>query len=134
MGGDECFKTFWEQSDAIKSLMKKEGLKNMEEVQSYFEKRLEKIVTSKGKKFMGWDEILEGGLAPNAAVMSWRGIKGGIAAAKLGHEVVMSPTTFVYLDYMQADAAIEPPVYATLRLKTTYSWEPVPDSVDAKFI
>ena len=134
MGGDECPKNYWEKSDAIKALMQKEGLKNMEEVQSYFEKRLEKIVESKGKKFMGWDEILEGGLAPDAIVMSWRGIKGGIEAAKQGHQVVMSPTTFVYLDYMQADAVMEPHVYATLRLKTTYEFEPVPDSVDAKFI
>ncbi len=134
IGGDECAKNFWEKSDAVKQLMKKEGLKNMEEVQSYFEKRVEKIVASKGKKVIGWDEILEGGLAPNAAVMSWRGIKGGIEAAKLGHEVVMSPTTFVYLDYMQGDALMEPPVYATLRLNTTYSFEPVPDGVDAKFI
>ena len=114
--------------------MQKEGLKNMEEVQSYFEKRVEKIVESKGKKIIGWDEILEGGLAPNAAVMSWRGMKGGIAAAKLGHDVVMSPTDFAYLDYMQGDKIIEPPVYATLRLKKAYSFEPVPNSVDAKFI
>jgi hexosaminidase len=118
----------------VKALMQKEGLKNMHEVQSYFEKRVEKIVTSKGKKFMGWDEILEGGLAPNAAVMSWRGIKGGIEAAKLGHEVVMSPTTFAYLDYMQADPIIEPRIYASLRLSKAYQFEPVPDSVDAKFI
>lgn len=134
MGGDETFKTFWEKSDAIKALMQKEKLKNMDEVQSYFEKRVEKIVESKGKKFMGWDEILEGGIAPNAVVMSWRGIKGGIRAAKMGHEVVMSPTTFAYLDYMQGDSAIEPRVYATLRLKTAYSFEPVPDSVNPKFI
>jgi hexosaminidase len=134
MGGDECPKNYWEKSDAIKQLMQKENLKTMEEVQSYFEKRLEKIVESKGKKFMGWDEILEGGLAPDAMVMSWRGIKGGIQAARLGHEVVMSPTTFVYLDYMQADAVMEPHVYATLRLKTAYQFEPVPDSIDQKFI
>jgi hexosaminidase len=134
VGGDECAKNFWEKSDAIHQLMQKEGLKTMEEVQSYFEKRVEKIVESKGKKVIGWDEILEGGLAPNALVMSWRGVKGGIQAAKMGHEVVMSPTTFVYLDYMQGDAVIEPPVYATLRLKTTYSFEPVPDSVDSKLI
>ncbi|MEO6000778.1 MAG: family 20 glycosylhydrolase [Chitinophagaceae bacterium] len=134
IGGDECAKNFWEKSDAVKQLMQKEGLKNMEEVQSYFEKRVVKIVSSKGKKVIGWDEILEGGLAPNAAVMSWRGIKGGIEAAKLGHEVVMTPTTFVYLDYMQGDEMLEPPVYATLRLKTSYSFEPVPDGVDAKFI
>jgi hexosaminidase len=134
VGGDECAKNFWEKSDAVKQLMQKEGMKNMEEVQSYFEKRVEKIVESKGKKLIGWDEILEGGLAPNAVVMSWRGIKGGIQAAGLGHQVVMSPTTFVYLDYMQSDALVEPPVYATLRLKTVYSFEPVPEGVDPKFI
>jgi len=134
MGGDETPKNFWEKSDAIKALMQKEGLKNMEEVQSYFEKRLEKIVMSKGKKFMGWDEILEGGLAPSAAVMSWRGMKGGTEAAKMKHEVVMSPTTFAYLDYMNGDPAIEPHVYSTLRLSKAYQFEPVPDSVDAKYI
>jgi hexosaminidase len=134
MGGDECPKNFWEKSGAIKALMQKEGLKNMEEVQSYFEKRLEKIVESKGKKFMGWDEILEGGLAPDAVVMSWRGMAGGIQATKMGHEVVMSPTTFAYLDYMQGDPAIEPHLFATLRLKKAYQFEPVPDSVDAQFI
>jgi len=106
----------------------------MEEVQSYFTKRLEKIVESKGKKFIGWDEILEGGLAPSAAVMSWRGMKGGIEAAKMGHEVVMSPTDFTYIDYMQGDAIIEPRVYATLRLSKAYQFEPVPDGVDPKFI
>ncbi len=134
LGGDECPKNFWEKSEAVKMLMQKEGLKNMEEVQSYFEKRVEKIVESKGKRFMGWDEILEGGLAPNAVVMSWRGMKGGIEAAKMGHEVVMSPTTFAYLDYMQGDPSIESKVYATLRLDKTYQFEPVPDSVDAKLI
>jgi hexosaminidase len=91
-------------------------------------------VESKGKKLIGWDEILEGGLAPNAIVMSWRGIQGGIQAAKMGHQVVMSPTTFVYLDYMQGDRLIEPPVYATLRLKTAYEFNPVPDSVDGNLI
>jgi hexosaminidase len=134
MGGDECNKMFWAKSDSVAALMKKENLKTYEEVQSYFEKRLEKIVESKGKKFMGWDEIIEGGLGPNAAVMSWRGIQGGITAAKLGHEVVMSPTTFAYLDYMQSDRIMEPHVYASLRLSTSYEFEPVPDSVNAKLI
>ena len=134
VGGDECPKNYWEKSDAIKALMQKEGLKTQEEVQSYFEKKVEKIIESKGKKVIGWDEILEGGLAPNAAVMSWRGIKGGIEAAKMGHQVVMSPTTYTYLDYMQSDAVVEPPVYATLRLKTAYEFEPVPEGVDPKFI
>ncbi len=134
MGGDECAKNFWEQSDAIKALMQKEGLKTQEEVQSYFEKRVEKIVESKGKKFLGWDEILEGGLAPDAIVMSWRGMKGGIEAAKMGHQVVMSPTTFAYLDYMNGDPAIEPRVYSSLRLSKAYQFEPAPDSVDSKLI
>ena len=134
MGGDECPKNYWEKTPAIKQLMQKEGLKTMEEVQSYFTKRLEKIVESKGKKFIGWDEILEGGLAPSAAVMSWRGMKGGIEAAKMGHEVVMSPTDFTYIDYMQGDAIIEPRVYATLRLSKAYQFEPVPDGVDPKYI
>jgi hexosaminidase len=134
MGGDECAKNFWEKSAEVKALMEKEGLKTMQEVQSYFEKRVEKIVSSKGKKFMGWDEILEGGLAPGAAVMSWRGMTGGIAAAKMGHEVVMSPTTFAYIDYMQGDPIVEPRVYATLRLNKAYQFEPVPEGIDPKFI
>ena len=134
MGGDECPKNYWEKTPAIKQLMAKEKLKTMDEVQSYFTKRVGKIVESKGKKLIGWDEILQGGLAPGAAVMSWRGIKGGIEAAKLGHEVVMSPTDFAYLDYMQSDVIIEPRVYATLRLSKAYQFEPVPEGVDPKFI
>lgn len=134
IGGDECSKNFWEKSDAVKALMKKEGLKNMEEVQSYFVKRVGKIVESKGKKFIGWDEILEGGLAPGAAVMSWRGMKGGIEAAKSNHEVVMSPTTYAYLDYMQGDPFIESRVYASLRLSKAYEFEPLPEGVDPKFV
>jgi hexosaminidase len=124
MGGDETARNFWEKSPLIKALMKKEKLKDLNEVQSYFVKRVEKIINAKGKKMIGWDEILDGGLAPNAAVMSWRGMKGGIEAAKQGHEVVMSPTDFAYIDYMQGDGP-EPPVYATLRLKKAYEFEPV---------
>lgn len=134
MGGDETFKTFWQKSDEVKALMKREKLKTMEEVQSYFTRRVEKIVLSKGKKFMGWDEILEGGISPNAAVMSWRGMKGGIEAAKMGHEVVMSPTDYAYIDYMQGDVAIEPRVYASLRLSKAYQFEPLPEGVDPKYI
>ncbi len=134
MGGDETARNFWEKSEPIKALMKKENLKNLDEVQSYFVKRVEKIINSKGKKMIGWDEILDGGLAPNAAVMSWRGMKGGIEAAKQGHEVVMSPTDFVYIDYMQGDASLEPPVYASLRLKKAYQFEPLPEGVDPKLI
>jgi len=83
---------------------------------------------------IGWDEILQGGLSPNSVVMSWRGYEGGTEAAKLGHEVVMSPYTNVYLDLMQGDSAIEAPVYATVRLKDSYKFEPVPYGVDPKYI
>ena len=134
MGGDETARNFWEKSEQIKALMQKENLKNLDEVQSYFVKRVEKIINSKGKKMIGWDEILDGGLAPNAAVMSWRGMKGGIEAAKQGHEVVMSPTDFAYIDYMQGDASIEPPVYATLRLKKAYQFEPLPEGINPSLV
>ncbi|MBI1343661.1 MAG: family 20 glycosylhydrolase [Terrimonas sp.] len=134
MGGDETARNFWEKMPEIKALMKKENLKNLDEVQSYFVKRVEKIVESKGKKLIGWDEILQGGLAPNAAVMSWRGLKGGIEAAQQNHEVVMSPTTYVYFDYMQGDKIIEPPVYASLRLKKVYEFDPLPPGVSKKYI
>lgn len=134
MGGDETARNFWEKSEEIKALMQREHLKNLDEVQSYFVKRVEKIINSKGKKMIGWDEILDGGLAPNAAVMSWRGMKGGIEAAKLGHEVVMSPTEFAYLDYMQGDASLEPFVYASLRLKKAYQFDPLPAGVDPRLV
>ena len=134
MGGDECAKNFWEKSDQVKQLMQKEGLKDMNAVQAYFVSRVSKIITSKGKKMIGWDEILDGGLVPTATVMSWRGMKGGIEAAKMGHEVVMTPNDFVYVDFMQSDVAIEPPVYATLRLKKTFEYEPIPEGVDPKLI
>ncbi len=134
VGGDEAPHNFWEKNKQVKALMQREGLKNMHEVQGYFEKRLEKIVLSKGKKFMGWDEIMEGGLAPTAAVMSWRGMKNGIEAARMGHEVVMSPTTYAYLDYMQADPIIETRIYASLRLSKSYEFDPQPDSVKTNLI
>jgi hexosaminidase len=135
MGGDEAPHNFWEKNPMIKTLMQKEGLKSMEEVQNYFTKRVEKIVRSKGKKFIGWDEItMGGGLPSSAAVMSWRGMKYGAEAAKKGHEVVMSPTDYAYLDYMQGDVAMEPRIYASLRLNKTYQFDPLPNGVDAKYI
>ncbi|TKC04413.1 beta-N-acetylhexosaminidase [Pedobacter frigoris] len=134
MGGDEAPFNFWEKNDAIKALMQKEGLKNMHQVQGYFEKRIQKIVEAKGKKFMGWDEILDGDMPSSAAVMSWRGMKYGIDAAKKKHEVVMSPSTYAYLDYMQADVITEPKVYASLRLSKSYEFDPIPAGVDPKFI
>jgi len=83
---------------------------------------------------IGWDEILKGGLADGAAVMSWRGMKGGTEAAKMGHEVVMSPTTYAYLDYMQGDPSIENHIYANLSLQKAYSFEPIPEGVNPKYI
>ena len=134
VGGDECYKGYWAQDVGCQALMKKLNIRHVEDLQGYFMSRLEKILEAKGKKLLGWDEILEGGISPKATVMSWRGIKGGIEAAHLGHEVVMTPTTFAYIDYMQGDPTIEPPIYAYLRAKTSYSFEPVPEGVDAKYI
>lgn len=134
VGGDECYKGFWTKDPGCQALMKKMNITKPEELQAYFMKRLETILKAKGKKMIGWDEILEGGLAPEATVMSWRGIKGGIEAAKMGHDVVMTPTTFAYLDYQQGDYTVEPEMYANLRLSKSYSFEPVPEGVDAKYI
>jgi len=134
VGGDECYKGYWTQDAGCQALMKKQNMSTPEELQAYFMKRVEGILKAKAKKLIGWDEILEGGIAPEATVMSWRGIKGGIEAAKLGHDVVMTPTTFAYLDYLQGEPTIEPPIYATLRLNKCYSFEPVPEGVDAKYI
>ena len=134
VGGDECYKGFWAQDAGCQALMKKMNMKRPEELQAYFMKRVEVILKAKGKKLIGWDEILEGGIGPEATVMSWRGIKGGIEAAKMGHYVVMTPTTFAYLDYQQGESTIEPPIYAGLRLQKCYSFEPVPEGVEAKYI
>ena len=134
MGGDEAYHGYWEEDPAVQKFMKKNKIKDSHELQSYFVKRVEKIISSKGKKMIGWDEILEGGLAEGAAVMSWRGMKGGIEAAKLGHEVVMSPTTFAYLDYTQGDHSVENAIYADLSLEKSYSFEPIPEGIDSKYI
>ena len=134
VGGDECYKGFWTQDNGCQALMKKQNMSTPVELQAYFMKRVEGILKAKGKKLIGWDEILEGGIAPEATVMSWRGIKGGIEAAKLGHDVVMTPTTFAYIDYQQGEPTVEPSIYASLRLNKCYGFEPVPEGVDAKYI
>jgi hexosaminidase len=134
MGGDENAKNNWEKSPNVHALMKKEGLKDQMEVQSYFVKRMQKIINSKGKKMMGWDEILQGGLSGDAAVMSWQGVKGGIEAAKQGHKVVMSPNDYNYIDYYQGELTAEGKVYRGLRMKTTYSFEPIPAGIDPTLI
>lgn len=134
VGGDECYKGYWANDPGCQALMKQLNIRHVEDLQGYFMNRVEKILTAKGKKLLGWDEILEGGISPGATVMSWRGIKGGIEAAQAGHNVVMTPTTFAYLDYTQGDPSVDPPIYASLRAQKCYSFDPVPDGVDAKYI
>jgi len=134
VGGDECYKGYWKEDEGCQKLMKELSIRHVEDLQGYFMNRVVAILKKNGKKLIGWDEILEGGIAPEATVMSWRGIKGGIEAAQMGHDVVMSPTTFAYLDYNQGERTVDPPIYASLRLKKCYSFEPVPDGVDAKYI
>ena len=134
MGGDECYKGFWEKSDAVKQLMQRENLKDMHEVQSYFVKRVQKIINSKGKKMMGWDEIMDGGLASGASVMSWQGMRGGTTAAKAKHHVVMSPNDFAYVDLYQGDPVAEPPSYSKVLLKKSYEFNPLPPGVDSQYI
>ena len=133
-GGDEAPYTFWKKSPAVKQLMEREKINDMAGVQSYFGKRVEQIILAKGKKMMGWDEILEGGITPTTALMSWRGIDYGIEASLSGHQVVMSPTNYVYIDYMQGDLSTEPRVYSSLRLRQTYSFDPVPAGADEEYI
>lgn len=133
-GGDEAPYTFWEKSDDVKNLMKNNGMRSMAEVQSYFGKRVEKIILAKGKKMMGWDEILEGGITPTTGLMSWRGIKYGIEASKSGHAVVMSPSSFTYIDLMQGDVSTDPRVYSSLRLNQTYKFNPIPEGADGRYI
>ena len=125
VGGDECPKTRWIKCPSCQKRIKEEGLKDEKELQSYFIKRIEKFIISKGKRLIGWDEILEGGLAPEATVMSWRGVAGGIDAAKQGHDVIMSPNSFVYLDYYQCEPAGQPlAIGGYLPLEKVYSFDP----------
>ena len=126
IGGDEAVKNGWKDCPDCQRRMKEEGLSSVDELQSYFIHRIEKFVNAKGRKIIGFDEILEGGLAPNATVMSWRGTQGGIKAIKSGHDVIMSPVEYYYIDYSQ-DAPSKEPVsiggYTPLR--TVYSYEPL---------
>ncbi|MCX8481297.1 MAG: beta-N-acetylhexosaminidase, partial [Sediminibacterium sp.] len=116
IGGDECVKNYWDNNKEVKNLMAKENLHNSEEVQAYFTKKILHLIQLKNKKIIGWDEILEGGLDSNAAVMSWRGEVGGIKASNEKHKVVMTPAEYCYLDYYQGEKMAEPPVYRGLRL------------------
>ena len=127
IGGDECPKASWKQCPHCQALIKKLGLKDEYELQSWFIQRMEKYINSKGRQIIGWDEILEGGLAPNARVMSWLGEEGGIKAAQQHHEVVMAPYPKYYLDYWQADPDSEPlAMGGPTLLRTMYDYNPVP--------
>ena len=145
IGGDECPKTAWKNSTFCQQLIRQLGLRDdvtpskvdgvkhskEDKLQSYFVTRMEKYLNGKGRNIIGWDEILEGGLAPNATVMSWRGVEGGLNAAKAGHNAIMTPMPYAYLDFYQEDPAIAPTTiggYTTL--KKTYSYNPVPDDAD----
>lgn len=133
IGGDEATKTEWEKCPDCRKRVKTEGLKDVFELQSYFIKRIEKFVNSKGKILLGWDEILEGGLPAEATVMSWRGFKGGIEAANQGHDVVMTPTSDCYLDYYQGPENQEPPgIGGYLPLSKVYNFNPVPAELNAE--
>ncbi|MCB0827019.1 MAG: family 20 glycosylhydrolase, partial [Armatimonadetes bacterium] len=133
IGGDECPKIKWKESAFCQELMRREGLKDEFELQSYFVRRIEKHLNSKGKQIIGWDEILEGGVAPNATIMSWRGLEGGIEAAQAGHDVIMTPTSYCYLDYYQSDHPDEPlAIGGFLPLQTVYSFEPIPEALNAE--
>ena len=134
VGGDENAKNFWEKSEYIKKLMEKENIPTIHAVQNYFTRRVEKIIKAKGKKMIGWDEILEGELNENTAIMSWQGTQGGIAGSKRKLKVVFAPTSYAYFNYMQGDPAIEPPVHSTKLLKTTYETEPLPEDVDDTYV
>ncbi|PZR24863.1 MAG: beta-N-acetylhexosaminidase [Citrobacter freundii] len=137
VGGDECPKANWKRCPLCQQRMKENGLKDEHELQSYFIQRMEKYLNSKDRKLIGWDEILEGGLAPNAAVMSWRGEAGGIEAAKQHHEVVMTPTDYVYFDYSQTTNEDSVTIGGYINLEKVYGYNPIPpalDSAEAKYV
>lgn len=133
IGGDEVTKTRWKECPKCQKRIKDENLKDEDELQSYFVKRIEKFIVSKGRKLIGWDEILEGGLAPEATVMSWRGMNGGIEAAKAGHDVIMTPTSYCYFDYYQGKQELEPlAIGGYLPLSKVYQFDPVPQELNEK--
>lgn len=133
IGGDEVDKRFWRNCPKCAARMKAEGLKDVDELQSYFVKRIEKYLNSKGRPIIGWDEILEGGLAPNATVMSWRGIAGGIEAARAGHDVIMTPNSHLYFDYYQGKPETEPQaIGGYITTKHVYDYEPIPEALNEK--
>jgi len=133
IGGDEAPKTQWKASPLAQTRIRELGLKDEDELQSWFTHRMDEFLTAHGRTLVGWDEILQGGLAPNAVVMSWRGVDGGIAAAQAGHDVVMAPGSHTYFDhYQSADTVAEPlAIGGYLPLDTVYAFEPVPPALTA---
>ncbi len=130
IGGDEAPKVRWETSPVAQEVIRREGLADEHELQSYFIRRIESFLLDHGRRLIGWDEILEGGLAPQATVMSWRGMDGGIAAAKQGHDVIMTPTSHMYFDFYQGDPEHEPlAIGGYTPLEKVYAFEPVPEEL-----
>jgi hexosaminidase len=137
VGGDECPKNAWKRSEFCQQLIKEKGLKDEHGLQSYFIQRMEKYINKNGRTLIGWDEILEGGLAPNAIVMSWRGEAGGIAAAKENHQVIMTPGSHVYLDHSQTKNDKEVTIGGFTNLEKIYDYEPIPKELNeqqAKYV
>ncbi|HVZ56124.1 MAG TPA: beta-N-acetylhexosaminidase [Chitinophagaceae bacterium] len=132
IGGDECPKSNWKRCPLCQQRIRENGLKDEHELQRYFIQRMEKYLNSKGRSIIGWDEILEGGLAPNATVMSWRGEKGGIEAARQHHHVIMTPTTYVYFDYAQTKNEDSVVIGGYLPLDKVYNYEPLPAELSAE--
>ena len=133
IGGDEAPKARWKECATCQATIKREGLADEHELQSYFIQRMEKFLNSHGRNIIGWDEILEGGLAPNATVMSWRGTEGGIAAAQQGHDAIMTPGSHCYFDHYQSKLKTEPlAIGGYLPLEKVYSYEPVPELLNTK--
>jgi hexosaminidase len=135
VGGDEAGKLLWKKCEKCQARIRQERLKNENELQSYFIRRIEKFLNARGRNVIGWDEILEGGLAPNATVMSWRGIEGGIEAANTGHDAVMAPQSHLYINRAEAPAGTPVknprPNRGLLTLDMVYGYEPVPPEVPA---
>ena len=134
VGGDECARNFWEKSSAVKALMEKEGLKNMDEVQTYFEKRLEKIVLSKNKKMLAWEPVHDDAMPSGATIMRWYRLTPDMHIPEIKQPVVMCPADFTYFCFMQGDSVIEPYLYASLYLKKAYQFDPSPPGINPKYV
>jgi hexosaminidase len=135
VGGDEAAKRQWKSTAAVQARIRALGLRNEEELQSWFIRQMDDFLKARGRRMVGWDEILEGGLAPNAVVMSWRGTSGGIAAARAGHDVVMAPGSYTYLDHYQAlDRTREPlAIGGFLPIDTVYAYDPMPAELEPQY-